>query len=102
VAAWQAGELGWEREDEAWNRRGCRDGSGSGSETGTEPRRCEQNERERDRREKGAEAWLLNRASGEARVPPAAWTTGEVSARGKPIQQRACVKHATTRSRSSF
>jgi hypothetical protein len=32
MAAWQAGELGWEREDETWNRRG-RGPSASGAAT---------------------------------------------------------------------
>jgi hypothetical protein len=93
---WQPGR----RESLVGNARTKR-GTGEVAETAVgvgvklEPNRVDVSRtRERDRREKGAEAWRLNRASGEARVPPAAWTTGQASARGKPIQQRACVKHA--------
>jgi hypothetical protein len=57
MAAWQAGELGWEREDETWNRRGrgpsawggggpCASGAGVGAAAGAS-RAWERRPRER-------------------------------------------------------
>jgi hypothetical protein len=34
MAAWQAGELGWEREDETWNRRGRGPGASGATTSG--------------------------------------------------------------------